>query len=320
MTHRPNNVARERGTARRGQVALGVIWLIDGLLQYQPYMFHKTFVTGVIAPNAVDQPAVIGAPITFFGQMIEPHVAQFNASAATLQVLIGLGLLFRRSVKPALVLSFVWAFGIWFIGQGFGLIFAGVANPLTGAPGAAVLYIVVGSTVWPRQRGAQDDAGYQDARRLLGARAAWAALWLGSAALWLLPVNDSPGSVHDAVALAPSGAGWLSRIERATAHVASGNGELIAATLAISSVAIGLAVLLGWHPRSFLIAAIALSIVYWIVGQGLGGVLTGHGTDVGTAPLTVLLALLLLAEHPVPTRVALAKPARFSAPAQLPNP
>lgn len=38
-------------TRRRLAVALGVIWFIDGLLQLQPYMFTKGFVTGIILPN-----------------------------------------------------------------------------------------------------------------------------------------------------------------------------------------------------------------------------------------------------------------------------
>jgi hypothetical protein len=42
-----------------------------------------------------------------------------------------------------------------------------------------------------------------------GGRLAWAMLWLASAVLWLLPANNGAGSVHDVVAAAPSGAGWL---------------------------------------------------------------------------------------------------------------
>jgi hypothetical protein len=131
-------------------VVLGLLWLVDGLLQFQPYMFGKTFITGVLLPNATGQPGIIGAPITWIAHLIEPRVAVFNAFAATLQVLIGLGLLYRRTVKPALLVSFFWAIGIWFTGEGFGMIFTGNASPLTGAPGAALLYVLVGLLCWPR--------------------------------------------------------------------------------------------------------------------------------------------------------------------------
>ena len=59
-------VARSQAArvTRIGQVVLGLIWLLDGLLQFQPYMFGKTFITGVILPNAAGQPGVIASPIT----------------------------------------------------------------------------------------------------------------------------------------------------------------------------------------------------------------------------------------------------------------
>ncbi|MHB1527636.1 MAG: hypothetical protein ACYCZN_15425, partial [Candidatus Dormibacteria bacterium] len=38
---------------------------------------------------------------------------------------------------------------------------------------------------------------------------------------------------------------------------------------------------------------IAVSILFWIAGQNFGGVLTGTGTDLGSGPLFVLLALAL---------------------------
>ncbi len=46
---------------RLGQIVLGLFWLIDGLIQLQPYFFHH-FAAGVIAPNAVGQPGLIGSP------------------------------------------------------------------------------------------------------------------------------------------------------------------------------------------------------------------------------------------------------------------
>ena len=42
--------------ARRSQIGLGLLWLIDGILQFQPYMFGKAFVTGVLLPSAAGQP------------------------------------------------------------------------------------------------------------------------------------------------------------------------------------------------------------------------------------------------------------------------
>lgn len=52
------------GVQRALQIALGVIWLTDGALQLQPFMFGSSFVTQIIAPNAVGQPAFVAGPVT----------------------------------------------------------------------------------------------------------------------------------------------------------------------------------------------------------------------------------------------------------------
>ncbi|HLH64337.1 MAG TPA: hypothetical protein VKV27_01420 [Solirubrobacteraceae bacterium] len=273
--------------------------MLDGALQFQPYMFGKTFITGVLLPNAAGQPRFIAAPIIWIAHLIEPHVALFNGFAATLQALIGLGLLYRRTVKPALLVSFVWALGIWFSGEGLGMIFTGNASPLTGAPGAALLYVLVGLMCWPRAgtlrartRGRGAGSGLIGER---GMRLTWAGLWLGSAALWLSPANDGASAVHDAIATAPSGVGWLSSVLSFAARITAGQGTTIAVALALLSATIGVAVLRSWHAKAFLGLAIAISVLYWIVGQGLGGVFTGQATDVSTAPLMILIAAILLA-------------------------
>jgi hypothetical protein len=278
---------------RISQVALGAIWLIDGALQCQPALFGRALITDVILPNAAGQPGIVASPLRWMGHQIEPHVAVFNALAATLQVMIGLGLVYRRTVKPALVVSFLWAAAVWFAGEGFGGILTGAANPLTGAPGAASLYIVVGLMVWPRQA---------DGER--SARVAWAALWLSCAGLWLLPANDSTGSVHDAIASAPSGAGWLSGVLDAAASATTGRGTAIAIAMAALSAAIALSILTRTAERTFLGVAIALSLAYWVVGQGVGGILTGGATDLSTAPLVVLMGSILLAHTSLPRRDA----------------
>ena len=223
--------------------------------------------------------------------MIEPHVALFNAGAATLQVLIGLGLLFRPAVKLSLLVSFAWACGIWFAGEGLGMIFTGAASPLTGAPGAALIYLLAGLACWPAE-GLVGKAGDDAAVRWC-----WSAVWLGAAVLWLLPANDGTAATHDAIASAPSGAGWLSGILTFVAHAAAGRGTAIAIALAAISGSIGLSLVYGWHTRFFLGLAIAVSAGYWIVGQGFGGVFTGQATDPGTGPVMILVAGVLLAQQ-----------------------
>ena len=282
---------------RRLQIALGVMWLFDGALQLQPFMFGRGFVTQVIAPNEIDQPGFVAAPIRLIADLIEPRVALFNLFAVTIQLLIGLGLIYRPTVKPALVTSLAWALGVWWIGEGLGGLLTGHASPLTGAPGAALLYIFAGLVVWPRARGR---ACGTPSGGILGARAArriWATVWLGSAALWLLPANRATGAVHDAIANAPSGARWLTNLQSTVATAAAGHGLAIAVSAAVVSAAVGLAALTKGFARLTLAVSAVVAAIYCLLGQGIGGILTGSGTDPGTGPLIVLLAIAIYPLH-----------------------
>jgi hypothetical protein len=296
--------ARQR-LIRAGQSALGLVWLLDGALQFQSYMFGKTFVTGVLLPNASGQPAFIASTITWIAHAIEPHVTVFNAFAATVQVLIGLGLLYRKTVGPALLLSFAWAGGIWLTGEGLGGFFNDTANPLTGAPGAVLLYVLVGLMVWPKGLGLVPErlvparvgrlltvrGGEFGLLGVRGARVAFAALWGMFGLLWLLPANDSANAVSSAISSAPTGTGWLTSITNEAASLASGNGTAIAVVLAAASFTIAVSVLRDWHVRECLALSAVIALAFWIL-QGFGGLFTGEATDVNTGPLLVLLAWL----------------------------
>jgi hypothetical protein len=273
-----------------GQVALGLLWMTNGALQFQPYMFGRNFVTGVILPASHGQPAIVAGSIEWMAHLIESHVGLFNAGAATLEVLIGLGLLYRPAVKLSLLVSFLWASCIWFGGEGLGMIFTGTASPLAGAPGAALLYVPAGLICWPPS--GVDDHGRRDAV----ARWLWSAVWLSAAVLWLLPANDGRASAHDAIATAPSGTNWLSALLKSAAQATTGRGTTIALGLSALSIMIGASLLYKWHTRLFLALAIVVSIAYWVVGQGFGGVFTGQATDLGSAPVMVVAATMLLVQ------------------------
>ena len=104
-------------TQRVLQIVLGLFWLLDAGLQFQPYMFGSGFTTTYLLNNAHNQPDVVRWIITNVGNFVGPHVAVWNTFFALIQVAIGLGLLFRPTVRPALAVSFFWAFGVWFFGD-----------------------------------------------------------------------------------------------------------------------------------------------------------------------------------------------------------
>ncbi len=138
---------------------------------------------------APGQPGWLGDSVNWAAHTAEHHLAVYNTLFALVQCFIGLGLLWRRSVKPALAISFAWVLIVWWFGEAFGMMFMTMASPLTGAPGAVLLYALIGLIVWPNGR----PGGLLGLR---GARTAWAALWLVMAWLWL----EAPSSGANATA------------------------------------------------------------------------------------------------------------------------
>jgi hypothetical protein len=301
--------AHGRGYSPRAiQIALGLLWLLDGALQFQPSMYSHRFID-MITGTAAGQPAWVASSMTWAAHLVQRDLPVFNTFFALVQVLIGLGLLYRPTVKLALALSLPWALVVWWVGEGFGMLFTDTANPLTGAPGAVVLYAIVALIVWPTPQ----PGGVLGVQR---ARMAWGALWLLMAWLWLLESSSSADATSSAIAAAPSGMGWLRAVQDWTASATKGNGLVIAFALAAASAAIGLAVAANRRPRPFLALAIVLNLGYWVLGQGLGGVFAGGATDPNAAPLFVLLALALYALTPAserPTADAGLVPARGGA-------
>ncbi len=294
-------------TQRVLQIILGLFWLLDAGLQFQPFMFGSGFTTTYLLNNAHNQPDVIRWIITNVGNFVGPHVAVWNTFFALIQVAIGLGLLFRRTVRPALALSFFWAFGVWFFGEGLGLLFTGSASALTGAPGSVFLYGVIGLMAWPRTAPAEEDeetdpsvgtASSAAGRGIGGAMTpllVWCGYWSLAAILFLLPNNRTPTSVSSAITgMSPGEPSAYSHfLDSFGNHVGSG-GVWTTWVLAIGSLVIGFGPLVFRRPTPFLAAGGLLATFFWVSGQGLGGIFTGSGTDPNSGPLIVLLALAMV--------------------------
>jgi hypothetical protein len=286
-------------TRRALQTALGLLWLLDGALQFQSFMYSKGFID-MLTQMVPGQPTWLQSSMRWASHIAAGNLTVYNSLFALTQVLIGLGLLYRRTVRPALAVSFVWGLIVWWFGEAFGMLFMNMANPLTGAPGAVALYALVGTLVWPNDR----PGGLLGVR---GARAAWAAVWLLMAWLWLLGANSSADATRDAINAAPSGMSWLSTVQDWVANAAHGNGTVIALVLAAVSAVIGIGVAAGREVRPLLGLAIALNLAYWVLGQGFGGMFEGSATDPNAGLPFVLLAVAVGATL-IPSRSAGASP------------
>ncbi|MCU4185800.1 hypothetical protein K6U06_15635 [Acidiferrimicrobium sp. IK] len=285
--------AWQRPSARRKlQVALGVAWLVDAALQYQPSMFARAFVTDTIEPTASGAPWVVAHPTLWASHLMIHHIAVYNSVFATVQLVIALAIFHRPLVRFGLGLSVAWGLGVWWLAEGIGGIFDN-ASPLTGAPGAVLLYVVVALLVWPRPAGGAEPGASVAEQGALGARPsrlAWSALWAGFVLLVLERTNRAPSAVHDLILGGERGEpAWIKAIDRVLAALAAHHGNEISIGLAVAFAAVGLSVWDRRTARAGVLVAAALGLVIWLV-EDLGAIATGAGTDLNSGPLLILLA------------------------------
>src|SRR5713101_4249781 len=155
------------------QRILGALWLIDGLLQLQPQMFTMNMVNGIMRPMLQGQPGLVESGLQFIVTQTTNHLTTVNLVIAIVQILLGLGflLLSDRWVKDLVIASMVWAFIVWFGGEGMSMLLTGQASILTGAPGAVLLYPLLGLAIYPRKKvypRKESDARSQGATRKVG--------------------------------------------------------------------------------------------------------------------------------------------------------
>ncbi|MEA2199335.1 MAG: hypothetical protein QOJ25_3386 [Solirubrobacteraceae bacterium] len=303
---RASTAGRARGyffsdSRRSVQSLLGALWVLAGALQFQSFMYGKGFID-LLTGMAPAQPHWLAGSLLWGAHTVQQHQGPYNTLIALIQIGIGLGILYRPTVKQALIVSFVWSLAVWWFGEAFGMLFMNMASPLTGAPGAVLLYGLVGALVWPNER----PGGLLGVK---GARVVWASLWLLMAGVWLTAFNSSANATYGLIKSAPSGAAWLTGLQHGAMDLAKGNGLIIAIVLAALSVVIGLAVAFSFRPRTFLGVAMALNLVYWVLGQGLGGIFEGRATDPNAGPIFILLAVALYSLVGCPARVPTRAPA-----------
>jgi hypothetical protein len=299
---------------RRLQLALAGIWLLDALLQYQSFMFSKAF-TQMIGGTASGNPGVVASPISWNATLVAHHAVLLNSIFATIQLLLAIGIAWRPTVRLALAASIAWALGVWWFGEGLGMVLTSSASPVNGAPGAVIIYALLAVLLWPADREA---AAPFTAARAVGAsiaRALWLVLWLSLAYFALLPGNRAPQALNGMIAGMESGEpGWLAALDRGAASLVAHQGLAASIVLAVVLVIIAAGVYLPRPAaKATLVLAIVVAAVIWVFGEAFGTILTGGGTDPNSGLLLILLALTYW-----PVRTAVTAPARTTpAPAGL---
>ena len=275
------------------QLALVAVWLLDAVLQYQAFMFTKAF-GQMLAETASGNPGVIAGPITWNATLVEHNAVALNAIFATIQLAIAIGIAWRPTVKLALAGSIAWSLGVWWFGEGLGGILTGGASPVNGAPGAVLIYALLAVLLWPADR---DPAAPYVAGRAVGtaaAKAIWLVFWGSMVFFTLQSANLNSQGLHDMISDMASGEpGWLASAESHAASLVAHHGVGISIILAVAFAVIAVGVFLPRPAaKAVIVLALVVSAFIWVIGEALGEVFTGGGTDPNSGPLLALLALL----------------------------
>lgn len=284
-----DTAVRPRITRRGLQLALAMLWLLDGALQLQPYMFGPGFRTDVIGGAAQGQPGWAAAGVHFTMGLLAAAPVLFNALFAVGQLALGVGLLWRRTARLALLGSVAWSLAVWYCGEALGGLASGSTDLLVGAPGAVLLYAVVAVLAWPRMSA----YGVGEAPPAVG-RWAWALLWAGGAALRAMPGQGSASALAgDISGSADGGPHWLASTTHAVGGWITQAGQPVVIGIVAAYAVIALAALTRQPAavRASALAGAVLGVGMWVFGQALGELFTGQATDPNSGVLIVLLGV-----------------------------
>ena len=288
---------------RKLQLLLAGLWVLDGLLKLQPFMFTKDFAPMTLGEALDGAPGWLAAPIRWASGTEQRHSISAMAAFALIEFVVGFAIAWPRTAKLGLIACLVWVPFLWFFAEGLGGLASGSPSPFD-APGASILYALLAVLLWPAP---DRDRPSSEAARFIGIRAAqavWVVLWGLLAFLAFLPANTTPGTFSDAIAGnvegAPSGYVWL--LNHATKAV-NGHGHVLGILLGVALTLVALSVLAPWARvvRAGIVLALVLAALIWVFAQGLGMPFQGMGTDPDTGPI---LALIALAYWPAVTRRA----------------
>ena len=276
---------------RRLQLVLAGLWVLDGLLKLQPFMFTKSFAPMTLGESLDGAPGWLASPIRWAEHTEQSHSVSSMMAFALIELAIGFAIAWPRTVRLGLAGCIVWVPFLWFFAEGLGGLASGSPSPLD-APGASILYLFLAVLLWPADRDERSEAA-----RFVGLRSAqalWVVLWGLLAFLAFLPANTTPGAFSDAIAEnvegAPSGYAWL--LNHATSAV-NGHGHVIGILLGVAFILVALSVLAPWPAvtRAGVVLAVVPATLIWVFAQGLGMPFQGMGTDPDGGPLLAVIAL-----------------------------
>ncbi len=273
---------------------------MDGLFELQPGL-KSHFAVAVIGNAMETLPSLFYlTSMNMLSTLIIPYAGLWDMLFALLQLSLGVALIAgsTRVKHLALLASVAWGSVVWVFGEGMagilspGGTFPGTPSILNGFPGPAMVYVLIALLLlMPESRwtlsGRFSVVADAPALVFLACAAVQAAplMWTsyGQASIFVAGRDNLPSQM--AIILRPFA-------DYTIAHPVIGNSIEVGANLA---AALGL--LLARKSKWVFVFAFGWLGFVWLFGLGLGGILTGLGTDPGAPPAIMLLmgpALLAL--------------------------
>jgi len=276
--------------------SFGLIWLVDGILQFQPSM-PLGLANSVIAPTMAGAPGWLRALMTHAITLWNDHPIHFAVGAAWIQLGIGLALLFSNGGLSRWIggVSAGWAGLIWLVGNGAGGIFMPGSSILFGWPGATVFYVIAGCWLVVRPE--------VFAQRFSSVTLRLLAVIIGIGALrQLLPSLGfwQGGNKNALTAMTqtmtqtaqPHWVAWIASHGGSVAGTLGGGSNLIVVLwLLVSAVGLWLAPTRGWDWPVW--SLVTFGLVFWVVAEDAafwGGVATDFNSLIPLAALTAVAA------------------------------
>ncbi len=272
--------------------SFGVLWLIDGILQFQPSM-PLGLANNVVAPAAVGTPSWLHALMLHGISVWNSHPITLAVGVAWFQIGLGLVILVARgrTSRIAGAVSAAWAGLIWLVGNGAGGVFISGASLLFGWPGATFFYVIAGIALSLEQRQFLALFSRLTLRTLSVLLVIGAFLQaLPSTEFWHGgPTNALAQMTRSMSAIAQPH--WLAAIVRGGGSIAATMGGgfniIVILWLMVSAVGLWMARSRAWRwPVWTLIAG---AVVFWVIGEDTA-IFGGVATDVNSLIPLALLA------------------------------
>lgn len=269
--------------------AIGIIWIVDGLLQAQPAM-PGGFAKQIVAANAIGQPHWLANLLNWEIYFWQAHPLDLAVGTVFIQVGLGVAILAGGDTvlgKAALWASIAWGLFVWVGGEAMGGILISRATEMMGAPGAVLVYVAAASLLLAPIRIWETGHVYRWIRMGVGG------LLLFGAILQAIPwegfwTGSGLSAMFRAMASVPQ-PGVFSGPVLAVAHFAQTDPVLLNSLFIGVMAVLGAGLLFGRSPRPWTLATLVWLAISWWIGQDFGALGSRTATDPNLSPLVAVM-------------------------------